>query len=185
MVAGGDVPDFGARLRRARLGLICGIATVCMVFISLTSAYVLRQGLPTFDGARILMSATGAASICRWLLLVINTRALAGQQRDHGICAAAGGKASGAGSGEVDSRSLAGGREELFPGWGLRCCWVFVFSPASGWRGENCIMRGFYVDTNPSSSFVFLLTTDARGASGRWDDCVALGGERFPAAQAA
>jgi len=48
---GGDVPDYGARLRRARLGLICGIATVCMVFISLTSAYVVRQGLPTFDGS--------------------------------------------------------------------------------------------------------------------------------------
>ena len=47
---GGDIPDYGARLRRARLGLICGIATVCMVFISLTSAYIFRRGLPTFDG---------------------------------------------------------------------------------------------------------------------------------------
>jgi hypothetical protein len=26
------VPNYGARLRRARLGLICGIATVSMVF---------------------------------------------------------------------------------------------------------------------------------------------------------
>src|SRR6266536_4522368 len=46
----GDLPNYGARLRRARLGLICAIATVCMVFISLTSAYVFRRGLPTFDG---------------------------------------------------------------------------------------------------------------------------------------
>ena len=48
---GSNLPNYGARLRRARLGLICGIATVSMVFISLTSAYVVRQGLPTFDGA--------------------------------------------------------------------------------------------------------------------------------------
>src|SRR5579863_8101267 len=47
---GGDVPDFGARLRRARLGLICTISTVGMVFISFTSAYIFRRGLPTFDG---------------------------------------------------------------------------------------------------------------------------------------
>src|SRR5438552_16959666 len=42
-------PNYGARLRRARLGLICAVATVCMVFISLTRACVGRQGLPTFD----------------------------------------------------------------------------------------------------------------------------------------
>ena len=37
-----NLPDYGARLRRARLGLICAIATVSMVFVSLTSAYVVR-----------------------------------------------------------------------------------------------------------------------------------------------
>src|SRR5436305_11347113 len=63
-VRGGDVPDYGARLRRARLGLICAIATVCMVFISLTSAYVVRQGLPTFDGTSNSMYVIGAAWIC-------------------------------------------------------------------------------------------------------------------------
>ena len=44
-----SVPNYGVRLRRARLGLVCAIATVSMVFVSLTSAYVVRRGLPTFD----------------------------------------------------------------------------------------------------------------------------------------
>ncbi len=44
-----SLPNYGARLRRARLGLICAIVTVSMVFVSLTSAYVVRRGLPTFD----------------------------------------------------------------------------------------------------------------------------------------
>ncbi|HEX4604379.1 MAG TPA: hypothetical protein VH724_10320, partial [Candidatus Angelobacter sp.] len=51
---GGDSSDFGsphfaARLRRARLGLVVGMTGIAMIFISFTSAYIVRQGLPTFD----------------------------------------------------------------------------------------------------------------------------------------
>src|SRR5499427_10706900 len=37
------------RLRRARLGLLVGLVGILMIFISFTSAYVVRQGLPTLD----------------------------------------------------------------------------------------------------------------------------------------
>src|ERR1700738_3435842 len=70
---GGESPNYGARLRRARLGLICGIATVSMVFISLTSAYVVRQGLPTFDGATNSYVRDWGQVQLPWLLLAINT----------------------------------------------------------------------------------------------------------------
>src|SRR5689334_13587742 len=43
-----DMP-FEMRLRRARLGLLVGLIGVLMIFISFTSAYIVRQGLPTFD----------------------------------------------------------------------------------------------------------------------------------------
>src|ERR1700719_4082783 len=49
---GGDGDNFGffdARLRRARLGLVVGLTGISMIFISFTSAYVVRQGLPTLD----------------------------------------------------------------------------------------------------------------------------------------
>src|SRR5258708_39305923 len=42
-------PFFGVRLRRARLGLVVGLTGIAMIFISFTSAYVVRQGLPTLD----------------------------------------------------------------------------------------------------------------------------------------
>src|SRR6266700_2300402 len=73
---GGDIPNYGARLRRARLGLICGVATVCMVFISLTSAYIVRQGLPTFDGASNSYVRDWGRVDLPWLLLAINTAVL-------------------------------------------------------------------------------------------------------------
>src|ERR1700704_4054773 len=69
-------PNYGARLRRARLGLICAIATVCMVFISLTSALIVRQGLPTFDvSSSTYVHDWGGVSL-PWLLLGINTALL-------------------------------------------------------------------------------------------------------------
>src|SRR6266581_4937084 len=73
---GGDIPNYGARLRRARLGLACGIATVCMVFISLTSAYIVRQGLPMFDGESNSYVRDWGRVDLPWLLLAINTAVL-------------------------------------------------------------------------------------------------------------
>src|SRR5215472_6565192 len=45
----GGPDDYGERLRRARLGLAAGILPVIMLFVSFTSAYIVRQGLPTLD----------------------------------------------------------------------------------------------------------------------------------------
>src|SRR2546425_3904515 len=41
--------DYGTRLRRARLGLLVALTPILMLFVSFTSAYVVRQGLPTLD----------------------------------------------------------------------------------------------------------------------------------------
>ena len=70
------LPNYGARLRRARLGMICAIVTVSMVFVSLTSAYVVRRGLPTFDdNSRVYLRDWGSVQL-PWLLLAINTAIL-------------------------------------------------------------------------------------------------------------
>src|SRR5580704_10315388 len=54
LLAGKDRPspesrDYAARLRRARLGLVVALTAVVMIFVSYSSAYVVRQGLPTLD----------------------------------------------------------------------------------------------------------------------------------------
>src|SRR5947207_7755587 len=46
---GNGSPDYGQRLRRARLGLLVALAPISMLFVSFTSAYIVRQGLPTLD----------------------------------------------------------------------------------------------------------------------------------------
>src|SRR2546423_8953804 len=72
--AGG--PNDGALLRRARLGLICAMVTGSMVFIALTSAYIVRQGLPTYDnGSNTYIRDWGEVQL-PWVLLAINTALL-------------------------------------------------------------------------------------------------------------
>src|SRR6266705_822034 len=46
---GSGSPDYGTRLRRARLGLLVALTPILMLFVSFTSAYIVRQGLPTLD----------------------------------------------------------------------------------------------------------------------------------------
>src|SRR6266853_5667065 len=46
---GPGLPDYATRLRRARLGLLVALTPVLMLFVSFSSAYVVRQGLPTLD----------------------------------------------------------------------------------------------------------------------------------------
>ena len=47
--SGPGLPDYATRLRRARLGLLVALTPVLMLFVSFSSAYVVRQGLPTLD----------------------------------------------------------------------------------------------------------------------------------------
>src|SRR5258708_7459366 len=70
-----DSAFFDVRLRRARLGLVVGLTGIAMIFISFTSAYVVRQGLPTLDpGTNVLLHDWFPVPLPR--LLLINTGVL-------------------------------------------------------------------------------------------------------------
>jgi cytochrome c oxidase subunit 3 len=152
-----NLPNYGARLRRARLGLICGIATVSMVFISLTSAYVVRQGLPTFDGATNSYVRDWGQVQLPWLLLAINTALLLVSsltmefaRRDIKRRAAL-----------APLQTMPGislGEDKSFPWLGATVLLGFAFLVGQWLAWGELKARGFFVDTNPNSSFVYLLT---------------------------
>jgi len=155
--SGSNFPNYGARLRRARLGLICAIATVSMVFISLTSAYVVRQGLPTFDGATNSYVRDWGQVQLPWVLLAINTLLLLISsltmefaRRDIKRRAAL-----------APLQSMPGislGEEKSFPWLGVTVLLGFGFLVGQWMAWGELKARGFFVDTNPNSSFVYLLT---------------------------
>jgi cytochrome c oxidase subunit III len=150
-------PDYGARLRRARLGVLLLLVTVTMLFVAFTSAYIFRQGLPVLD------ERTGK-NISDWVrvdlptgLLVINTlllllssitvefarrqitqeAALAPVQSIPGIL--------------VDA-------ERSFPWLAVTTVLGFGFLAGQWIAWRELQSRGFYLATSPSSSFVYLLT---------------------------
>jgi cytochrome c oxidase subunit 3 len=151
------LPNYGARLRRARLGMICAIATVSMIFVSLTSAYVVRRGLPTFDGTTNSYVRDWGEVQLPWLLLAINTAILLmstltmeGARRDIARRAAL-----------APLRSIPGvslGRERSFPWLGVTVVLGLGFLVGQWLAWGELKSRGFFVNTNPDSSFIYLLT---------------------------
>jgi cytochrome c oxidase subunit III len=154
---GGNGHDYGARLRRARLGLICALATVCMVFISLTSAYIVRQGLPTFDDSSNGYVRDWGEVHLPWMLLAINTAVLLVSSITMEF--ARRGAARQAALAPVKSiPGVSLGDERSFPWLGLTVLLGFGFLAGQWLAWGELHNRGFYVNTNPSSSFAFLLT---------------------------
>jgi|SRR5579863_2320392 cytochrome c oxidase subunit 3 len=154
---GGDVPDYGARLRRARLGLICAIATVCMVFISLTSAYIFRRGLPSYDGTQNSYVRDWGSVDLPWTLFFINTAILLASSITMEFARRqAARQAALAPVKSIPGISL--GEEKDFPWLWLTTGLGFCFLAGQWMAWGRLNDRGFYIDTNPSSSFAFLLT---------------------------
>jgi cytochrome c oxidase subunit III len=154
---GGDVPDYGARLRRARLGLLCAIATVGMVFISLTSAYIFRRGLPTFQGETNSYVRDWGSVDLPWMLLGINTLILLVSSLTMELARRkAARQAALAPVSSIPGISL--GDEKNFPWLGITVVLGFAFLVGQGLAWGELHNRGFFVSTNPSSSFAFLLT---------------------------
>jgi len=74
---GDGYPDYGQRLRRVRVGLAIGLVSVTMIFVSLTSAYIVRRGLPTFDDHTGTYTQDWIPVQLPLVLLLINTALLA------------------------------------------------------------------------------------------------------------
>jgi cytochrome c oxidase subunit 3 len=147
---------FERRLRRARVGMAVAVSAIAMIFVSFTSAYLVRQGLPTLD------TRTGAL-IHDWIpvrlppLLLINTLVLLVSSitielaRRQVAREAAG--------------TIAASGATASPKNGTQISWLvvtialglaFLAGQVVAWR--ELAASGFYLSTSPSSSFVYLLT---------------------------
>jgi cytochrome c oxidase subunit III len=153
---GADTPDYATRLRRARLGLLVLLIPILMLFVSFTSAYIVRQGLPTLDpNTNLLVKDWIPIKLPR--LLLVNTfvlllsslgMELARRQFRSDAVLAAAENAPGVSSGDPTKMPWLAMTLVL----GL----LFLFGQWTAWR--QLAASGFYVSSTPSSSFVYLLT---------------------------
>jgi cytochrome c oxidase subunit 3 len=154
--SGPGLPDYATRLRRARLGLLVALTPVLMLFVSFSSAYVVRQGLPTLDPRT-------SALVRDWIpvtlpkLLLINTGVLIlssvfmelARRQIRGQAALLSATPT-PGVAVVEQMKIPWLSMTLVLGL------AFLFGQWTAWR--QLAANGFYVATTPSSSFVYLLT---------------------------
>lgn len=154
---GDGYPDYGQRLRRVRLALAIGLTSVTMIFISLTSAYVVRRGLPTFDDRT-------STYIQDWIpvqlplgLLLLNTALLAASS----VTAELARRQITRQAALAPVKSIPGvslGREDGFPWLAVTVMLGLGFLTGQWLAWRELAERGFYLATSASSSFVYLLT---------------------------
>lgn len=154
---GDGFPDYGQRLRRIRLGLAIGLASITMIFVSLTSAYVVRRGLPTFDDQTKTYTRDWIPVDLPLALLLINTALLAASS----LTAELARRQITRQAALAPVRSIPGvslGRESGFPWLGLTVVLGLAFLTGQWLAWRELAARGFYLATSASSSFVYLLT---------------------------
>jgi cytochrome c oxidase subunit 3 len=156
---GGDdgrpgLPDYGTRLRRARLGLLVALTPILMLFVSFTSAYVVRQGLPTLDPRTNnlirdwIPVALPRLLLLNTLVLLVSSLSMELARRQlHSQVALA-----------TSSPAAGDTLPSKMPWLGVTLVLglAFLFGQWTAW--QQLAANGFYVATTPSSSFVYLLT---------------------------
>jgi cytochrome c oxidase subunit 3 len=155
--SGDSMPNYGERLRRARLGLAVAMTPIFMLFISFSAAYLIRRGFLTFDINVNNYVRTWIPVRLPWLLLLTNTlvlvvSSLTMELARRGITRQA----------ALDPvRFIPGvslGEERNFPWLGLTTALGLLFLSLQLFTWSQLGARGFHIVTGPSSSFVYFLT---------------------------
>jgi len=133
------------------------ITPIVMLFVSFTSAYIVRQGLPTYDEATtsyvrdwLAVSLPSGLLMINTVLLVLSsiTIELARRQLNR--------QAALAPIQTIPGVSL--GNERTFPWLNVTAVLGIGFLAGQFLAWRTLGDRGFFVATSPSSSFVYLLT---------------------------
>lgn len=148
--------DFATRLRRARLGVVVMLTAVVMIFVSYSSAYVVRKGLPSLDprtGTLVsdwIPLQLPSFLFVNTLVLLVSTFTMELARRQSSREALASAKSAEASASRTDSEGMP---------W-LPLTVILGLSFLAGqwlvWR--ELAARGFYLSTSASSSFFYLLT---------------------------
>ena len=160
---GGGRPDdqHRDRLRRYRIGMFFALAAVVMLFVSFTSAYIVRQGVGTWSDASAryvtdwkpislppILWVNTAILLLSSFTLAMARRALARKVKAASRHAAAPAVAPG----------LIGSDPRPFPWLGITFVLGtgFLVGQLLAWGQMRHL--GIFVSTNPSSSFFYVLT---------------------------
>ena len=159
---GGDgmpdrMPNYGARLHHARLGLAVAMAPIVILFITFTVVYLVRRGYLSFDPARNAYVREWVPVQLPWMMLLVNTGILIASSFTIEFTR----RAITREAALAPVRSIPGvslGDEPRFPWLAVTsgCALLFFAGQLVVWRELSA--RGFHLAGGTSSSFVYVLT---------------------------
>jgi len=150
---GSGSPDYGTRLRRARLGLLVALTPILMLFVSFTSAYIVRQGLPTLDPRTntlvrdwipVKLPRLLFVNTCVLLLSSVGMELARRQIKREAALAPV--------------SAISTGEEKKIPWLAMTVVLGLLFLTGQWMAWRQLAALGYYVSTSPSSSFIYLLT---------------------------
>lgn len=137
--------------------MIIALTSITMVFVSLTSALVVRRGLPTFDEPSQSYVRDWLTVRLPFTLLMINTLVLLASSLTMEFAR----RQLAREAALAPVRSIPGvsvGEERMFPWLGVTVVLGLGFLVGQWMAWQELANRGFYLATSASSSFVYLLT---------------------------
>jgi len=151
------MPNYGDRLRHARLGLAVAMTPILMLFLSFTAVYLVRRGFLSFDFATDSYVRAWAPVHLPWLILLANTAVLIASSITIDLAR----RAITRQAALAPVQSIPGislGEERHFPWLALTTLLGFLFLAGQLLAWNNLSSRGFHLHGGTSSSFVYILT---------------------------
>jgi len=151
------MPNYGARLRHARLGLAVAMAPILMLFLSFTAVYLARRGFVSLDLDSGNYVRDWIPVQLPWVILLVNTAILIASSFSID-CAR---RAITRQAALAPVQSIPGvslGEERRFPWLALTTLLGLLFLGGQLWAWQNLSSRGFHLRGGTSSSFVYILT---------------------------
>jgi cytochrome c oxidase subunit III len=152
-----SIPNYGERLRRARMGLAIAMAPVLMLFISFTAVYLVRRGFLSLDQngtayirAWVPVDLPWAFLLANTVVLMVSSITIDLARREITREAAL-----------APVQSIPGvslGEEHPFPWLALTTVLGLLFLAGQLFVWSKLSARGFHLAGGTSSSFVYILT---------------------------
>jgi len=151
------IPDYGERLRRARMGLAVAMTPIIMLFISFTAVYLIRRGFLSLDLSSASYIQTWVPVRLPWTLLLANTAVLVVSSITIDLAR----REITREAALAPVQSIPGislGDERRIPWLSLTTVLGLVFLAGQLFVWSKLSAGGFHLAGGTSSSFVYILT---------------------------
>jgi cytochrome c oxidase subunit 3 len=151
------MPNYGERLRRARMGLAVAMTPIIVLFISFTTVYLIRRGIPSLDPNHASYIRTWDPVRLPWTLLMVNTVVLLISSITIDLAR----REITREAALAPVRSIPGvslGDERRFPWLTLTTFLGLLFLTGQLFVWSKLSAEGFHLIGGTSSSFVYILT---------------------------